>query len=869
MIKKILKKVLMISLLCTIIIGFSNVPIYGEETTKTSIESDKTVLEYETKDSKVSLQASKEDATLQNATLQVIKDVNVTEALASLQTNIVSSISYQLELQQEGVSLQPQKDVTITITLPNKTTLTNKQTVSVYQKQVDNTLTTLTSTPVIKEETLESISFQTATVSTFIVVIEETASTKTTTQTTETKSSTLTTIPTVSTKDLINMTVYDYKTNDYSQTLLGDNTRTGARQGLVSTTLQEDGFPTITGPGRGKGQSLSQLYDASNTANISKVVDADGLFQQDSNGYYHYNSQENYAYLKEDGNFELYDRIASPAPRFPKGNFFPFNPLAADAKIMKKSENGKDLYNLTTGTGAKAANNGFGMMLDFDFMQPQDGKVHGEDMIFEFSGDDDVFVYIDGVLVLDIGGSHAPVTGSINFSTGKVNVSQVAVAATNYGKSTTLQKLFEEVTGDTFDNWTKHSFKFFYTDRGGASNCKIKFNLPVVPKDSLSVIKEIDGMNDAIYSDLDFTFQLELDGQIQNGLEYVIYGEGTTGETKTITNNYFTLKHGQMAIFKDIDINKKYKIHEININQTDFNKVSINDKQVDITSGKASSPTYTVGIDKTVLVKNTCSKDLLSNLSISKKMKTTDNQDYKMKVMIGNSLYYGKYYIGNEEKIANAGIITLKPGQVAVIKDIPTGTSFEISEVDLDLRLYKTPVYAIQDASNIDISNIAKGTIERKKNAIVTITNEKGLGSITVNKTIVENENVHGDPIFTFKISGSDGSVLYRTFRFSNDQTGTKQFTIDNLPLGVEYTIKELSSIRYDLIDTIQTNNATADFQNHQAYTTLYIDSSHADITFTNQKNYIYNFSHSDVITNTFVVGKKIEKNTLIEERSE
>ena len=62
------------------------------------------------------------------------------------------------------------------------------------------------------------------------------------------------------------------------------------------------------------------------------------------------------------------------------------------------------------------------MTMSAKFIQPKDGKIKGNNMVFEFSGDDDVWVYIDGVLVLDIGGIHNVVSGSINFADGTVKV---------------------------------------------------------------------------------------------------------------------------------------------------------------------------------------------------------------------------------------------------------------------------------------------------------------------------------------------------------------------------------------------------------------------------------------------------------------
>ena len=60
--------------------------------------------------------------------------------------------------------------------------------------------------------------------------------------------------------------------------------------------------------------------------------------------------------------------------------------------------------------------------MEAQFVQPESGEVNGNDMIFDFAGDDDVWVFIDGVLVLDIGGIHDEAGGSINFKTGEVYV---------------------------------------------------------------------------------------------------------------------------------------------------------------------------------------------------------------------------------------------------------------------------------------------------------------------------------------------------------------------------------------------------------------------------------------------------------------
>ena len=61
----------------------------------------------------------------------------------------------------------------------------------------------------------------------------------------------------------------------------------------------------------------------------------------------------------------------------------------------------------------------FGMELEASFTQTHSGvDAWGNDMIFEFTGDDDFWLYVDGVRVIDLGGIHSALSGSVNFRTG-------------------------------------------------------------------------------------------------------------------------------------------------------------------------------------------------------------------------------------------------------------------------------------------------------------------------------------------------------------------------------------------------------------------------------------------------------------------
>ena len=126
-------------------------------------------------------------------------------------------------------------------------------------------------------------------------------------------------------------------------------------------------------------------------------------------------------------------------------------------------------------------------------------------MIYEFNGDDDLWVYIDNVLVLDIGGIHDAHSGYINFANGEVHVEGVNESnPKNVDYDTTIKEMFRKAQvfpdgeswdsekvdqyfdGDTFRDYTNHNMKMFYMERGaGESNLHMKFNLQTVPEGAI------------------------------------------------------------------------------------------------------------------------------------------------------------------------------------------------------------------------------------------------------------------------------------------------------------------------------------------------------------------------------------------------
>lgn len=267
-------------------------------------------------------------------------------------------------------------------------------------------------------------------------------------------------------------------------------------------------------------ESLAYLFNSASQANgkqDGKAVynNVQGLFQL-QNGYYvydSYGSHGNYAvYNSTTNSFDVYNKAGvykdsvSDANR---GQFFPFD--SAD-KVFEERNGQFSPINITDGTNDKL-NHHFGMSMTTEFVQPKGGQTTDGDMVFEFSGDDDVWVYIDGVLVGDLGGIHEKATLKINFATGAVHVGHVDNANDEEQtiEDTTILNMFEAAkadtsnfSGSTFRESSKHTLSFFYLERGaGASNMKLKFNLTTLPSSEVEKVNQngeaVQGAKFALY----------------------------------------------------------------------------------------------------------------------------------------------------------------------------------------------------------------------------------------------------------------------------------------------------------------------------------------------------------------------------------
>ena len=240
--------------------------------------------------------------------------------------------------------------------------------------------------------------------------------------------------------------------------------------GLVQGTLNADGYPQLTNTYSlgTDGTSLSYLFDDSGRAGKQKYGEVNNLLYVDSDGYYTYDSRYYSADFNGkngsgDNTFTLREH-ASGASQAQKG-FWPFGDRV----------------------------NWHGMHMTTSFSMPANGQVlnpKGEyrDMQFEFSGDDDTWLYVDGILVGDGGGIHNRTEIDINFATGLVTVTGQKDPAHpgTYVWTKYLDEIYRDAgryndyewDGHTFKSGTYHKFEMFYLERGGSeSNLYIHYNL--------------------------------------------------------------------------------------------------------------------------------------------------------------------------------------------------------------------------------------------------------------------------------------------------------------------------------------------------------------------------------------------------------
>lgn len=278
------------------------------------------------------------------------------------------------------------------------------------------------------------------------------------------------------------------------------------RTGIVQNQLGSDGYPVLDSAALG-GESLAYLFNPESFEGKQAYSNVGNLLQVDDTGYFYYDCKANFAEFSADDNaFTLHgSKAVNSAGSSPDGQFFPFN-----------------TYDVVSGETINSRSSGinhyFGMTMRTRFVQQNDGHTTPTSKLpvtYNFSGDDDIWIFIDGVLVGDLGGIHNATSIEIDFSTGRVYVyddgakdddgtykttslnnecDEGEIVYNGGGRGETLRSIFERVlgkdsipdglfNGNTFADNTYHTLDFFYLERGNTdSNMALKYNLVNIPE---------------------------------------------------------------------------------------------------------------------------------------------------------------------------------------------------------------------------------------------------------------------------------------------------------------------------------------------------------------------------------------------------
>lgn len=275
----------------------------------------------------------------------------------------------------------------------------------------------------------------------------------------------------------------------------------------------------------------------------------------------------------------------------------------------------------------------FGMEMSASFMQSADGlDAWGHDLIFEFSGDDDFWLYVDDVMVLDLGGIHSALDGSVNFRTGRVVENgteywlkdrfEAAYRAQHAGEAdleenlqnwlkgifkvetTVVDGVEREVITSVFKDYSSHTMRMFYLERGaGASNIHMRFNISEYKEGRVQLQKVVSGTEN---SDELFPFQIwyedphthvmvratnsmaVTDAQTDEQIPYEDMYRVQAGDNTLVYKDVFFLKAGQMANIQLPSEDTPYYIKECAMDSpATYDWVKINDA---LTNGSTVAP---------------------------------------------------------------------------------------------------------------------------------------------------------------------------------------------------------------------------------------------------------------------------------------
>lgn len=432
----------------------------------------------------------------------------------------------------------------------------------------------------------------------------------------------------------------------------------------------------------------------------------------------------------------------------------------------------------TNRNGAEAKNLGFGMKAEIEFTLGENGQINGVDQEFMFSGDDDLWIYIDNNLVLDLGGDHMASSGLINFHSNTVSVNNTdnVQSKLNAGSATRNSTFTIDSTKQV------HTMTMYYLERGMFdSNLKFGFNFTPVGTEfeadkKVSYANVNRGILDVVEStaaDDSFTVTHSAsagttDANYNNiGTKSYTYNkQNGTNEIKNTSSGTYELKDQESAHFANSLTKTDYLDHYFQLveSASDSNKfeyspkVTVTDNEItsgdntisvmDVTNGgkfkfqnKAQDATATdmVKVNLTALLTNTLkTKDLVITKKLTGALDNTTEFTICVEIDLGDGSGYQKlplrYIKDGTEADLESGVatFTLVRNQSAVFSGIPENAKVRVSETTTGLDPYEYVNTSVLDDDDQSVSTTAykganaKGaTFTLDQNSNVTINNRK------------------------------------------------------------------------------------------------------------------------------------------------
>jgi hypothetical protein len=545
-------------------------------------------------------------------------------------------------------------------------------------------------------------------------------------------------------------------------------------------------------------------------------------------GYYQFDSEKEHVHIDTSVNADKklvihangsaaggHDQVSFSENVEPETGFFPFNSRDGISNVNDLNYN-------------------FGMSMERDFMIPaldagsvqgdKAGRVGGDPMIFQFSGDDDVWVYIDGKLALDLGGTHKKAYGLINYTTGEVRIgwpdvwadsadnaileAQAIYEIEDYEKGTAInasltdldatetgpgtgfynvtylyKNLYDDITAggvgiDILDSTAVHTFSLFYLERSPrSSNCKIIFNVPM----DLFILKETHGYDD----DQSFNFQVVIKEATDDDNSITVTPAATKGVKTKIE-----IPPDEFAVGTALKIQVTETSGPASGGTTVYRSTLPTSGQ-DPPNNQLVSPWYDAVYGYTGIIY--CLNYLPDPVDVSKK-------DYEHPDVAIEGITFGLYKKGSDGaftieaadfETSNDGEFELNTDEIALfpdslyklveLRDENTSKYEVLPDIYFETTAGLSPrikrVYQLDgDEGEISLpdplEDITLNSIEglfafaSEEGDLLNIYNKKKTASITVEKVIENYSPDHyykGDPIFLLKVeqkATSDGSVL-------------------------------------------------------------------------------------------------------------